>query len=217
MAETAAVGDIYQVTVRGSLEGQDVFNVWHFKCVGTTDDVEARLILIFIQCFIANLLPVLVNTYTLNDVLWKKIFPILGVEHITDPPGANQGQADAEAEPSFVSALLSMRTARGGRSFRGRKYIAGIAEQNTLGSFIITEGPNNVLWTALLNFAACVVGAFVHPDPAGGSNIWDVGVFSRKLGGSTFPVNPAGFTAVVSITPDRELATTRSRKVGRGG
>lgn len=214
MPETAAIGDLFQVTLEGELEGQLTANVWHFKCIGTADDVDLRLILVFINCFITNLLPVLTHNYTLTGARWKRVAPTLGVEHFHAAPAASVGGKSGDSLPSYASALLSMRTTLGGRSHRGRKYIAGIPETETTGSFINVE-PGD-LWAGLLAFAACVIAAFVHPDPAGGTNIFNVGVYSRKLGGAAFPYGAAGFTSIESITPVRDLATTRSRKIGSG-
>jgi hypothetical protein len=214
--EAAAPGDLYQVVVAGTLEEQECLNVWDFKCLNGDSDVNLHLILVFINCFITNLLPVLSNNYVLNEVRWKKVSPSLGIEHVTIPAGAGPGQNDGDGLPSYVSAVMSKHTLLGGRSHRGRVYIGGIPESDTTGSLINIEPPNAALWTALLAFAACVVSAFVHPDPAGGSNIWNVGVYSRKIGGATFPFSPTGFTSMTEIVPHRELATTRSRKIGRG-
>lgn len=108
-----------------------------------------------------------------------------------------------------------MRTELGGREHRGRKYICGIPEDQTTGSLINVEP--GTLWAGLLAFAACVIAAFVQPADAVTPDLFEVGVFSRKIGGSTFPVVATGFTPVVQIVPSRELATTRSRKIGHGG
>lgn len=215
--ESAALGDLYQVRVNGLLEDQQCTNVWDFACVAPTDDVELRLIVVFINCFITNLLPVLANQYSLVDVRWQRVSAPLGLEHIYTPTGTLSGASAGDSEPSYVSAVLSLHTLLGGRSHRGRKYIAGIPEVQTVGSYIRKDPPGNELWTGLLAFAACVIGAFVHPDPAGGSNLFNVGVYSRKIGGSDkFPFVKAGFTSVTEIVPHAELGTTRSRKVGRG-
>lgn len=92
-------------------------------------------------------------------------------------------------------------------------YIAGIPEDQTTGSAINTEGP---LWDGLLAFALCVITQFVHPDPAGGTDIFDLIVYSRKIGGSSFPYGLTGVTDVREFVPVAQIATTRSRKVGRG-
>lgn len=92
-------------------------------------------------------------------------------------------------------------------------YVAGIPEDQTLNSSIDPAGD---LWAALAAFAACVITNFVHPDPAGGTDLFDFGVYSRKIGGSTYPLGASGFTAVTQLNRVAELGTTRSRKVGRG-
>lgn len=214
MAEPASIGDMYQVSVEGTLEEQLCVNVWHFRCVGAADDVDLRLIVVFLNCFINNVLPVLSANYELTGIRWKRVSPTLGVEFFHVAPAGSVGGESGDSEPSYVSALLSMRTTLGGRTHRGRKYIAGIPESQTTASRISSE-PND-LFAGLLAFAACVLAAFVHPDAGTGPNQFNVGVYSRKTGGATFPYNPSGFTSVTAITPVRELATTRSRKLGSG-
>jgi len=213
MPITAAVNDMYQVTIEGRMEGQVTANVFHFTCVGADTDVETHLILVFIQCFIDHLLPVITSSWTLERVRWKKVSPALGVEQISVPVGAAAGGGNAAALPSYCSAVISKKTLSGGRSHRGRTYIAGIPENQTINSALDPALP---FWAGLLAFAACVIAAFVHPDPAGGSNIWDLVVYSPKLGGATFPYALTGSTAVREYVPSQQLGTTRSRKVGRG-
>jgi hypothetical protein len=213
MAIAAAVNDLYEVRIIGEIEGQQTNNVLHFKCVGADTDVELHLILVLLNCFITHMLPVITSSWTLTEVRWKKVGPVLGVEQISVPVGSGAGGGNAAALPSYCSAVVSKRTLTGGRSHRGRMYIAGIPEDQTTGSKLNTEGP---FWAALLAFAACVLGAFVHPDPAGASNAWDLIVYSRKLGGSAFPFGLAGTTDVREFVPVQQLGTTRSRKVGRG-
>lgn len=214
MAIAAAVGDIFEVRVQGRIEGQETDNVLHFECVGASTDVELHLIQVLLTCWITHLLPVLTSTWTLERVVWKKVGPALGVEQISIPEGGSAaGGGSAAALPSYCSAVISKRTLTGGRSHRGRMYIAGIPEDQTTGSVINTESD---LWAALLAFATCVLTNFVHPDPAGGSDLFDLIVYSRKLGGASFPYTSAGTTDVREFVPSQQLGTTRSRKVGRG-
>jgi len=213
MPIAAAVNDLFEVRVVGEMEGQETDNVLHFSCVGASSDVELHLIVVFIECFIDNLLPVLTSSWTLKRVVWKKVSPVLGVEqiYITGMPAAGAG--NAAALPSYASAVISKRTPTGGRSHRGRMYIPGIPENATLNSSI---DPGGAFWAALLAFCACVISNFVHPDPAGGTDLFDLIVYSRKIGGSSFPYGLTGVTAVTQLTPVADLGTTRSRKVGRG-
>lgn len=214
MAIAAAVNDLFEVRLQGRIEGQETDNVMHFKCVGASTDVELHLIQVLLTCFIENLLPVLTSGWTLERVVWKKVGPVLGVEQISIPTGGPAaGGGSAAALPSYCSAVISKRTLTGGKSHRGRMYIAGIPEDQTTGSALNTEGD---LWLGLLAFATCVLTNFVHPDPAGGSNLFDLIVYSRLLGGSAFPYGLTGSTDVREFVPVQQLGTTRSRKVGRG-
>jgi hypothetical protein len=92
-------------------------------------------------------------------------------------------------------------------------YIGGIDEGDTLGSEI---NPASPLWAGILAFIVCVLANFRHPDPAGGVDIFDMIVYSRKLGGATFPYTTPGSTSIDNLIPVKLLGTTRSRKVGRG-
>jgi hypothetical protein len=213
MAVAAALNSLWEVRIQGRIEGQETDNVLHFKCVGASNDVDLHLIQVLLTCFITNLLPVLTSTWTLERVLWKQVAPTLGVEQISIPTGTTEGGGSAAALPSYCSALISKRTLTGGRSHRGRMYIAGIPEDQTTGSLLNTEGP---FWAALLAFAVCVISNFVHPDPAGGADLFDLIVYSRKIGGSAFPYGLTGVTDVREFVPVQQIATTRSRKVGRG-
>lgn len=213
MPQTAAVNDIVQVRVQGRIEGQETDNILHFACVGADTDIDLHLIQVLLTCFIDNLLPVLTSTWTLERAVWKKVSPILGPEFESIPVGTNTGAGASAALPSYCSAVLSIRTSRGGKSGRGRTYIPGIPEDQTIGSAINTGGP---LWAGLLGFALCIVNNFVHPDPAGGSNLWDFGVMSRTIGGASPPFGFSGFAAMQEYVPKQQLGTTRSRKVGRG-
>ena len=214
MAIAANVGDVYQVVIEGRQEGQLTANVMHFKCVGADTDVDLHLIQVLLNCFITHLLPVLSSSWVLERVRWKKVSPVVGIEQVSIPAGGSAAGAGATSLPSFCSAVLSKRSLQPGRVGRGRMFIAGIPEGQVTVSSIDTAGP---LWAGLLGFALCVINAFVHPDPAGGSNIWNFAIFSRKTAGTThepFPGN--AFFEVRQLIPVQQIATTRSRKVGRG-
>lgn len=213
MPETAAVGDCYQVRLIGLIEGQQTQNVLHFICVGADTDVLTHLIQVLVDCFQTHLIPVLSSAWELTEIRFKRVSPTLGPETIVVANVAATGGGNAAALPSYCSAVFSERTIRGGKSGRGRMYLPGIPEDQTIGSRFDKDG---AMWAALLAFAACVVINFVHLDPAGASNAWDLAVYSRKIGGSTFPYGGAGFAAVREFVPSEFLGTTRSRKVGRG-
>lgn len=209
----AAINDIFQVRLVGRQEEQETNNVFHFSCVGASADTEANLITPLLTCVLTHVVPVASAQWELVKAIWKKVSPTLGVETETLPASSGVGQGNAAALPSYSSVVFSIRTAQGGRSKRGRFYLPGIPEDVTTNSKL---NAGNAYWTAMLAFAACLVSQFVHPDPAGGTDLFDMGVYSRKIGGAAFPYGATGFTAMTTCTPHVELATTRSRKLGRG-
>jgi len=208
----AAVGDMFQVRVKGFIEGQETNNVLHFVASTGSTDVELHLILVLIQCFITHLMPAWSNKWTLDTVVWKRVSPTLSPEFVTVSPEAMVGALSGDSLPTFNAALISIRSAAGGRSKRGRMFLAGIPESATIGSkFDLT----NATWTAILAFVACLIEKFVENEPIG-SDQFKLGIYSRKLGGATFPYSAAGFQAAIQLSPVALLATMRSRKVGKG-
>lgn len=212
MATPAATNDCWQVRVQGRMEGQVTENVLHFITLSDTDDIELRLIAALVSCFVTHLIPVVTSAWQMERVVWKQVTPVLGVEHVYTTGMPHVGEGAATALPSFNSAVLSIRTLLGGRSHRGRMYIPGIPEAATLISAFDT---GNAFWTGLVNFAACLVTTFVFHDPVG-PNHQQLAIYSRKIGGATFPYGLSGFTHAETVNPVVQIGTTRSRKVGRG-
>jgi hypothetical protein len=207
-------GGIVQVRLQGTLEGQKVQNVLYFRAQAADTDAIAHLLAEIVECLITALIPGLSAAYAFERAVGMLVSPTHGVEFEYVPAVLADGVGDlaGDALPSYSSALISLRTGFGGRSGRGRMYIAGVAESSTTGSYI---KPDDALLTGMVAFAACMLGKFFTRDVAAAGN-YEWGVMSRKLGGATIPYADAGFHTVLSATPDRLLATTRSRKQGRG-
>jgi hypothetical protein len=206
-------GEIVQVLVQGTIEEQQCENVWYFRAQAVDPDMLIHLLTSIAQCLVA-LLPVLGSTYRLDRIKGKVVSPAVGAEEewVPAPTDAVEGAHAGDTLPSYASALISLYTTRGGRSGRGRIYIAGVPEGETTASFINREGS---LWPALIAFAACMLDKFKSRDvPAAGDYDW--GVMSRKIGGAKPPFIAGGYAQITRVVPKDALATTRSRKVGRG-
>lgn len=208
----AAVNDMFQVRVKGFQEGQETNNVLHFLCTAASSDVELHLILVLIECFVTHLLPAWSNQWTLDTVVWKRVSPTLSPEFVSAATTGQVGALTTDSLPTFNAALISIRTAQGGRSKRGRMFLAGIPESATLKSSFDLTGPT---WAAILAFAACLADKFVDNGELG-SDRFNLGIYSRKLGGSTFPYTLSAFTPALALRAVSLVATMRSRKVGRG-
>lgn len=213
MPVAGSVGDCYQVRLVQRQEGQEVQNVFHFVEETATADVELHLILVLINCLITNFKPVATSKWEFVEARWKRVTPTLGPEMITRTGDVDTGGGSEVALPSFCSAVVSEHTLLGGKSKRGRFSMAGIPEADTTDSFI-TDASS--YWVGLVNFAACVAAAFVNIGEPLGSDQFALAIYSRKLGGSSFPYNAVGFEKVSQLVPQRLIGTIRSRKQGRG-
>lgn len=213
MAIPVAAGDVVQVLVQGSIEEQQCQNVWYFRAQAADTDMLLHLLAEIAECMLA-LVPILAPSYRLERIKGKIVSPALGLEAewIPEPTDTVQGADAGGGMPSFVSALISLKTTRPGRTGKGRIYIAGVPEEAADNSVLATSSQ---LWIALAAFCACMLDKFKPRDVVAEGN-YEWGVMSRKLGGAKPPFAAAGFATVIEAHPKRELATTRSRKIGRG-
>lgn len=213
MAIPVAAGEIVQVLHQYDLEGQKCENVWYFRAEAADPDMLAHLLADIATCLLA-LVPYLSATYTLERLKAKIVAPAVSFEEEWLPAvgDAIAGASAGDSEPSFTSALISLYTTRPGREGRGRIYMGGVAEGDTTASILNPEAP---LWGALIAFCACMLDKFKTRDPfVAGNYTW--GVMSRKLGGVKPPFAIGGYAQIIRAVPKRELATTRSRKLGHG-
>jgi hypothetical protein len=213
MPVAVATGEIVQVLVQGSIEEQQCENVWYFRAQAVDPDMLLHLLADIATCVLA-LIPSLGSTYRLERIKGKVVAPAVGAEEEYIPaPGADvEGAMAGDTEPSFVSALISLHTTRGGRSGRGRIYLAGVPESQTIGSKLNRD---LALWAALAAFVACMLDKFKARDVTAAGN-YDWGVMSRKIGGLKPPFLTAGYAPIIRAVVKEELATTRSRKLGHG-
>lgn len=214
MATAAEIGEVWQVTVRGKLEGQDCMNVLSFQCVHATANVEVDLLLALLSCYITHLVPILVGQYSIESVRGKQVAPILGPEIEVTPTESMvaAGAGTGDGLPSTSSAHISIHTTRGGRSGRGRMFIGGLVKADTVMSNISAESPT---WDGIAAFIACLATKFIGTgfDVA---QRFELGVMSRKIGGAKPPFLATGFAGCTSLVAHRDIGTTRSRKVGHG-
>lgn len=209
----AAANDMWQVRIVGRQEGQETNNILHFTTASASADVETNLILAMIDCFKTQLIPHLSASWKMEQVRWKKVSPTLGPEFITPVTADNVGGVSGSALPTFSAALVSIRTLLGGRSHHGRMFLPGIPDSATPGS-TLTDADD--FFVALVAWITCIAEKFILGDPPPAADAFQLGVYSRKLGGATFPYGAAGFTAVSQLIASDLIATMRSRKVGRG-
>lgn len=211
----AATGEVYEVVLECRQEGQQVLNVLHFQALTPIDNVETRLLRALVECLLTVLLPGSTSNLQYVECRGKRVYPDVGpVLEIGQEVGDTIQGADAgDSVPTFVSVCVNIHTSRGGRSGRGRMFLPGVPEGATQGSYIQTTNP---YWGVILAYLACVAGKFITQTDPPAANRWQLGVMSRKLGGAKPPYTAAGFAPAVRLAPLNRLASTVSRKVGRG-
>lgn len=196
-----------EVSVVGEMHGQQTYNVYHFGSSGAVPNL-AGIVAAILDCFRTHLLPVLSSEWKLLEVRSRVIYPAPTDEVVTQALPTDVG-ALTQAFPSFVAVVMSLRTGTGGRSFRGRKYLAGIPE---------TRGENSKITApqlaAIIAFAACMLDKLGKGSVNKTVNA-DWVVLSRKVAGPGKDY-AAGSNSISSVLVREDLGTMRSRKLGRG-
>lgn len=215
MATPESAGVVWEVLIEGQQERQQTLNVLHFRTRTAVDDMELRVLRACMECLLTILRPVMGSNWQLRRVQGKRVAPDVGpiVEVFPDAGVLVQGASEGDTLPTYASLCVNIHTTRGGRSGRGKFYIPGIPEGATTGSFIEVTNP---YWVAVAAFLACLAGKFVKANEPLGTNDVEIGVMSRKIGGIKPPYLLTGFAPATRFAPNNLLATTRSRKVGKG-
>jgi len=113
------------------------------------------------------------------------------------------GTMDGEAAPNNVATVLSLRTDKRGRSYRGRIYLGGI----DIGSMVSTV---DFSVGYMANLLADLATLWTGLDAVG----YDMVVVSKQHNG--VPTNPADMNVVTTITTDVHADSQRRRLAGRG-
>lgn len=200
-----AVGDIYQVSIKTELQGQQCFNVLNFEGTDIFLDRDDLASAIKTSYFILkNGLSV---DLKFKEVRVKKIWPEAGDELIDSYANNSVGEGGA-ALPSFNAALVQLRTGVGGRSGRGRVYLPGLPEVSTTAGSL-----DSALQTFIVNWLVDMATRFIGEAVTSGFR-WIV--MSRKNFATT-PGNKDSWrryiTSAVLVPP---VSSMRSRKIGSG-
>lgn len=200
MATNIAANSVVKYTIEGMLDNQTTFNIFHLqnKAATTLEALEDYLN----NNLLGQFFDELSNEYQCTRVAVQSLWPVL-----TDPyeeAKAFSGSDAFAALPVANAAVISMKSGLGGRTKRGRKYLAGIPAQKVDDSRL-TEAMRLGLqleWDGMN-------GKF--KEGGTGEAIW--GILSSKPAGAT-PLER--FTPVNSVIVRPILGTMRSRLPGHG-
>jgi hypothetical protein len=200
-------GAVAQVVIVGELHGQVTNNVLHFGGNGLEFNLN-QLITDVIDCINTTLKQAVSEDVAFKKVTARLLYPVLGdpVEAEFAPGTLGTG---LPAQASFVAMLIRLNTGLGGKTKRGRMFIPGAIENSVNASRL-----SDSALLLLAAFCACMIGKFLHTVES--PKAWELAVYSRKLGTALGATPEVGTFPVKTMTPIREVASMRSRRIGHG-
>lgn len=206
---------IAEVVCKGTLaaggsDAQKLYNVWHFRRTGTSVDPDKAALALAVRGLFVTIAAKWSVDYLLD------VIGIRWIQDAEDPEvdtilGASQvaGGVSTDRTPANTCVTMTLKTAKRGRNYRGRKAFGALVEAGTTKDLIAAGDV-----TAWDTFAALILAGVTSADP-GGSNTWVPFVLSRTL--SQLSVNPTTVVGadVASIIVNQNLGTMNSRKVAR--
>lgn len=203
----AADQDVYQMIVRHSANGQSAYNVLWFRATGTPT-VETDLIGKYISGLNGFLWVGRSTELKFVSIVARRLIPSLGEDIVHVPASQSTGGAGTQMLPTQCCNVVNLISERAGRKGRGRIYVMAAGESETAQSVI-----TSAFQTIFNNWLTYLTTNFVTVASA---NRWNLGVFSRSIGGHKLPYNAAGFSPVRTLTLNPIIATLRTRKLGHG-
>lgn len=199
---------IAELVVKGRLHGQETNNVMHFGFTGL-EPQYAALALAVINCIFTALRPAITEDWTLEMVTVRELWPVKRDPVEVQPQQATAGTG-LPGGVSFSSYLIRKRTGLGGRTNRGRIYVAGTIENDVNASRLTDAG-----LARLQVYVQCLIDTFI-PTP-GNPKTWELGVLSRKELKAAGATAQTSFTECSNLIAIREVKSMRSRQIGHGG
>lgn len=193
-----------RVAMEYRLDGQLIVNVYHVKAIEPVVSANlTTLATVFFDWWDLTMKSNFTDAISLHRVVAKDVTVEDGaIAEIVDGPGV-PGLLTSDAVPNNVAAVISLHTAKTGRSFRGRNYYAGLSEGSFTGSAI-----NTGFLGDLLNDAAQLKADI---NDSGGLAL---GVASYYHNGA--PRTEGVITEVTVMQADAVADSQRRRLPGRG-
>jgi len=186
-----------------NLAGQAVANVVYFLRTSAIDDAWLGDIGDdLVAWWSGSLAGILSENIELTNVVCMDMTTVSGSVIVTDG-GAPNGAVSGDAVPLNTALVVTARTPKRGRAYRGRTYIVGLST-----TLLLNEGQANTtaVTGAVTHFEEFLTPANFH----GGIPV----VASRQEGGVVRTVGVA--TAITSYSCDSKLDSQRRRLPGRG-
>lgn len=208
-----AINDTAQLSVIGSVLGQEHVHTLHFRHTGPGGD-ESVLIDEW-QASARTAYRALFSTVDQPAIRYvgRQVcgtIPLRAPDEETEVPATAFGTRTTATDPlsPFMAAVFSVRTASSGRSRRGRFYVGGIYEGDQSGGNL-----TSAYQTLMGAYVTALLGAF---GPSGTSGQFRMVVHSRLLAAVPGQLCENSSTLVTGILARPVLGTMKSRRPGSG-
>jgi len=190
-----------------TLSGQQIENViyTHQAAADPSGAVIAGVNQQLINWWIANMKPISSQELSLRGVRGTSLFSASSPVVETPVASTQVGSVVADSLPNNVAVVVTNRTPKRGRSYRGRTYFAGLPETDQTTPTAVT--PASI--TALLAAVGAILPALVAYD---GTLTW--GVFSQVALGVVRAIGV--YTAYSAHDANADFDSQRRRLAGRG-
>jgi hypothetical protein len=129
------VPNVCQTNVRARLDSQRIENVFYWLVPGgLTESTVANLTNDVLESWSTHMLPQLQTNYVLAEVYGVDLSSADGAAYTAVPVSTSPGTLGGAPLPNNVSICMSHRTAKRGRSYRGRTYLPGGSQSTASGA-----------------------------------------------------------------------------------
>lgn len=193
---------VAEVVVNYTLDGEPMVNVFHFRQTPPAPWSAANLVSLATgvrQAVNTHIMPQLSSAAAVTVVSARDLDSEGGAQGVAPVSTPFAGSKVGDCLPNNVALCITLRTARVGRSYRGRFYLPGIAESDSVGSRL-TAPAQTAFDTAIVSFLAAMQA--LTPG--------DWAVLSRRNQGALRPVGLAE-PVTAAVRRDAVLDSQRRR------
>lgn len=202
-----AENDIYQLTIEGVAFSNQIVNQFGFIQTSPTGGFLGQTLIDAWQAGCqTQYLATMHSSYTMNIIRASDVVPGTSATVEETTTTGNVGTGSTASGASQVAMLISWRTARSGKSYRGRTYLG-----NTPTNFY---GPGGGLFVAGDTVAGNFRTAMITTFGPGSTGPFRLAIVSRFAGKAERPTPIA--TLVTTGVVRQVVATQRRRRLGVG-
>lgn len=200
-------GSVYELAINGMCLSNQIVNTFGFVQKSTTAGfLGAGLITDWNTNMKAPWLAMIDGQYYIDVYRVTDVVPAIAARAELYLTAANVGTAGVATAPNTVAAVLSWSTARSGRSYRGRTYVAPVP-----GTY---HSRNTVVTAGITAYNAFISAFLARYGPAGSSTDFQAAIISRVQNGVELTQPVA--TPITAGTLRLTLGTQRRRRLGVG-